>query len=93
MDADQDRLVVLGAMARRLGVPTKWLRAEADAGRLPHVQAGNTLLFVPDVVTRLLAKRASELKPISQILPAATSDIDGQAGTTQPETNSARATS
>ena len=53
------KLLTLGAMARRLGVETKWLRREAEVGILPHVKAGKTLLFNPDVVEQILVERAS----------------------------------
>jgi len=53
------KLLTLGAMARRLGVETKWLRGEAEAGLLPHVKAGKTLLFNPRAVERILVERAS----------------------------------
>ena len=45
-------------MARRLRVPLRWLRAEAEAGRIPHVQAERVLLFDPETVERVLLKRA-----------------------------------
>ena len=35
-----------------------WLRAEADAGRLPHIKAGDRYLFDPETVERLLLDRA-----------------------------------
>jgi len=47
-------------MARRLFVPAKWLRDEAEASRLPHLKAGNVLLFNPEVVERVLIERASD---------------------------------
>lgn len=47
-------------MARLLGVTSRWLRAEAEAGRLPHLPAGNTILFDADLVERLLAERARQ---------------------------------
>lgn len=47
----------LSAMARRLRVPAKWLRAEAEAGRIPHLQAGNALLFDPQTVERIVIAR------------------------------------
>lgn len=47
----------LGAMARRLRVPAKWLRAEAEAGRIPHLRAGNVLLFDPEAVERIVFER------------------------------------
>jgi len=44
-------------MARRLRVPATWLRAEAYAGRLPHLRAGTSLLFDPEAVERVLHER------------------------------------
>jgi len=53
-------LLTLGRMARRLGVTQQWLRAQADAGRVPCLKAGNRYLFnVPatiEAVTELAAK-------------------------------------
>ena len=51
-------LLPLSAMARSLGVPARWLRAEAEAGRIPGVRADTTWLFDADLVESLLAKRA-----------------------------------
>ncbi len=50
----------LGAMARRLRLPAKWLRAEAEAGRIPHLRAGAVLLFDPDAVERVVLERLRE---------------------------------
>jgi hypothetical protein len=47
-------------MARRLRVPTLWLRAEAEAGRLPCLKAGRVLLFDPETVERVLVERARQ---------------------------------
>lgn len=47
-------------MARRLGVTTSWLRAEAAAGRLPCVRAGEQFLFAVDAVERVLLERAQQ---------------------------------
>lgn len=47
----------LGAAARALGVPQGWLRAEADAGRIPHLRAGSRLLFNVDLLKRALLER------------------------------------
>ena len=46
-------------LARILGVTSRWLRSEADAGRLPCVQAERRLLFNRDTVERILSERAS----------------------------------
>lgn len=49
--------------ARFLNVPARWLRAEALAGRLPHLRAGHRLLFHLPTVVRLLAERAAAQTP------------------------------
>jgi hypothetical protein len=48
----------LGPMARIVGVPAAWLRAEAEAGRIPHLRAGKVLQFDPITVERTLLDRA-----------------------------------
>ncbi len=53
-------LLKVGVMARTIGVPVRWLRAEAEAGRIPSLKAENVHLFDPDVVINLLAERARE---------------------------------
>ncbi len=58
-DESTPKLMCIGPMARRLGVPVRWLRAEADAGRIPHLRAENVLLFDPNAVERELRKRAA----------------------------------
>jgi hypothetical protein len=45
-------------MARRLRVTVKWIKAEADAGRLPCVKADRTYLFDPEAVEAVLVERA-----------------------------------
>ena len=52
------KLLTTGAMARRLHVRVRWLRAEALAGRIPHVRAEDQYLFDPDVVEEVLVERA-----------------------------------
>jgi hypothetical protein len=54
----QPKLLPVGATARRLRVPVKWLREEAEAGRVPHLKAGKALLFDPETVERVLLERA-----------------------------------
>jgi hypothetical protein len=62
MDATtRPALLPLAPMARLLGVSSQWLRGEAEAGRLPHLPAGNTILFDAELVERLLAERARQL--------------------------------
>jgi len=55
--------VPLGVMARRLHVPPKWLRQEAEAGRIPALRAGDRFVFRPDIVARIVAERAAEPPP------------------------------
>lgn len=45
-------------MAHQLRVTSKWLRDEAEAGRVPHLRAGDRLLFDPETGERLLLERA-----------------------------------
>jgi hypothetical protein len=52
-------LLPLRFMARRLRVPMKWLRSEALAGRVPHLDAGGQVLFNPVVVEAEMASRAA----------------------------------
>ncbi len=46
-------------MARRLRVTLRWLRGEAEAGRIPCIRAEKQLLFDSVAVERALLKRAS----------------------------------
>ena len=56
-----DLLVPVGVMAARLGVRPQDLRAEAEAGTIPHVRLGTRgLLFDPERVLAVLAERARE---------------------------------
>jgi hypothetical protein len=55
---NQSRLLPVGPMARLLRVPVKWLRQEAEAGRVPCLKAGKALLFDPDTVEHVLLERA-----------------------------------
>lgn len=52
-------LLDLSRMARRLRVPQNWLRAEADAGRVPCLRAGARYLFATETVEAVLAERAA----------------------------------
>jgi hypothetical protein len=57
---EKHKILPLYAVARRLHVPQKWLRAEAEADRIPHLKAGKTILLNPHVVEKLLVERASK---------------------------------
>ncbi len=60
--------------ARRAGVSAAWLRAEAEAGRIPHLRTGRRILFDLDAVVRALRERAESAGI------AATSTDGGQHG-------------
>lgn len=55
-----DEVLTLPRMARRLGVTARWLRAEAEAGRVPCLRAGTRFLFNPVAVQEALARRAGQ---------------------------------
>ena len=50
-------------MARTLRVNVRWLRSEAQAGRIPAVRAERRYLFNPEAVVRTLADRAAAFPP------------------------------
>jgi hypothetical protein len=54
----QPKLLPVGPTARRFRVPVRWLKAEAEAGRVPHLKADTVLLFDPEAVERALLERA-----------------------------------
>jgi len=60
MVIQSQNLLPLGAMARRLHVPSKWLRRQAETGHLPHLRADSQILFNPKLVEQLLIERATQ---------------------------------
>lgn len=58
-ESSDQRLESLGDAALLLDVPRRWLRGEAEAGRVPCLKAGTRLLFNVALVRQLLLKRAS----------------------------------
>jgi hypothetical protein len=59
-DVRREPFQPLRATAARIGVPSAWLRAEAKAGRVPHLPAGRELLFDVDQVARVLRERTAQ---------------------------------
>ena len=53
-------LLPLRRMAARLGVPSKWLREQAEIGAVPSLKAGNRFLFVPSVVCAVVSSMAGD---------------------------------
>ena len=60
-----EAFISLRRTAARLGVPIAWLKAEAEAGEVPHLKVGRRLLFRSDEVERVLLERArSNVNPL-----------------------------
>jgi hypothetical protein len=55
-----NKLTNLLELSQRLRIPVKWLKAEALAGRIPHLKAGRKLLFNIEAVEYALSERASK---------------------------------
>lgn len=51
-------MIPLNRVARALRVPVKWLKTEAENGRIPVVDAGGVFLAEISLVEETLAKRA-----------------------------------
>lgn len=52
-------------VAELLGVPAKWLKAEAAGGRIPVLKIGRRMYFNPAAVERAIAARAA-IETVSQ---------------------------
>lgn len=52
-------LLSLRRMAARLGVPSQWLREQAEAGSVPGLKAGNRWLFKAEVAADAVTKMAA----------------------------------
>jgi excisionase family DNA binding protein len=59
METTTAQLLSLPALATALNLPEAWIKAEADAGRLPHLRIGTRYRFNRDAVLRTLAERAA----------------------------------
>ena len=51
------KLISLGDLSDRTGLPMAWLKREADAGRLPCIRAGRWRMFDLDAVLKALCER------------------------------------
>lgn len=58
----ETKLVSLMGLKRALHLPAVWLKAEALAGRIPSLKAGNRLLFNAEAVERALLDRAAGIE-------------------------------
>jgi excisionase family DNA binding protein len=59
MEHVNQQLLSLPALAEALKLPESWIKAEADAGKLPHLKIGMRYRFNRDAVVRALAERAA----------------------------------
>ena len=65
-----NELLSLSRTAQRVGVSKKWLRDQAEAGKIPCLNLENRLLFNPVAVIEVLAARAGN--PVNRL----TDDLD-----------------
>jgi hypothetical protein len=59
-ETPNETFVPLHVAAARLGVPTAWLRTEAEAGRISSLRAGRRLLINPRMVEAELLLRTQQ---------------------------------
>ena len=57
--ATPPQFISITEASRRFGVPLAWLKAEAQAGRIPSLRAGRRLLFNLEAVEQVLLERAA----------------------------------
>ena len=55
-----ETFISVQCLAQRLGLPVAWLKAEAEAGRIPSLPAGRRLVFKPEVVEQAVMERADD---------------------------------
>jgi excisionase family DNA binding protein len=60
MEKINQQLLSLPALADVLKLPERWLKHEADAGRIPHLKIGKRYRFNRETVVAVLAQRAAE---------------------------------
>ena len=60
MEVAQDRLVDLHDLAELLDLPLRWLKVEAEQGRIPSLKVNREYRFNAIAVRDALFKRASE---------------------------------
>jgi excisionase family DNA binding protein len=60
MENDTTHLLSLPALAEALKLPESWIKAEADAGKIPHLKIGKRYRFNRQAVLAVLAERAAK---------------------------------
>jgi len=59
MENGNSQLLSLPDLAQTLKLPEGWIKAEADAGRIPHLRIGKRYRFNREKVIAVLAQRAA----------------------------------
>jgi len=54
-----NKLTTVAELSAELRVPIRWIKAEAEAGRLPHLKVGRRFFFNIDAIRAALAERAA----------------------------------
>ena len=57
---ERETFIPLQELAQCLGLPAAWLKAEAEAGRIPSLRAGRRLAFNLRAVEEALIARADD---------------------------------
>jgi hypothetical protein len=65
---DTRKVIKLNVAARQFGVPFRWLRQQAEAGKFPAVKADNVFLVLPDAVEQFLVEAAGKLQDVARTL-------------------------
>ena len=66
MGMENTSLLTVRPVAKHFGVTVAWLKAEADAGRVPYLRAGKRYLFnLPAVEAVLFKRAAADAKEVS----------------------------
>jgi len=66
-DAGMKNIILLSLpeLAETLKLPQEWLKAEADAGRIPHLKIGKRYRFDANAVAEVLLARARQTGEVS----------------------------
>jgi hypothetical protein len=67
MESVAPRLLPLNLIARRLRVPFRWLKVEAEAGRIPALRAEGRFLCDFAAVEAALLERARQLPSSAEV--------------------------
>lgn len=60
MENVKNNLISIGQLSRKLKISVVWLKAQADKGILPCINAGGKLLFNLETIKNILAELAAK---------------------------------